>query len=328
MDQHTLPGFRPQSQQVTDGEATEREAAKRAELAAYEANRRALERAIREHCADAGDLLGPGQLPPLPAVRLPPGHFPAALCGPLLAALAALWRYRGAVGLVATHGQLCALLWRFGYRASVATVRRACDQLEAAGALNVLRRVWTAPEGFRDASGRVRRRLQVASVYSLPLEGAPTTLATCGKGCDRTIPICAVLLGCSRRAPKAFSDEKAKKVRPEQSPVDCVHNVPALRAAAPADAEGSEGREAAPPPRRRGLLARFVAALGVAALLALVPSCGRAPLDAPGDAMADADGADDGGPPADAARACRCALRGDAASCAPGCPGGLCCEAP
>jgi hypothetical protein len=325
MDQHTLPGFRPQSQQVTDGEATEREAAKRAELAAYEANRRALERAIREHCADAGDLLGPGQLPPLPAVRLPPGHFPAALCGPLLAALAALWRYRGAVGLVATHGQLCALLWRFGHRASVATVRRACDQLEAAGALNVLRRVWTAPEGFRDASGRVRRRLQVASVYSLPLEGAPTTLASCGKGCDRTVPICAVLLGCSRRAAKAFSDEKAKKVRPEQSPVDSVHNVPALRARAPADAEGCEGREAAPPPRRRGLLARFVAALGVAALLALVPSCGRAPLDAPADGAiaTDADGAaDDAAPPA-----CHCALK-SSPSCAPGCPGGLCCEAP
>jgi len=107
--------------------------------------------------------------------------------------------------------------------------------------------------------------------------------------------------------------------------VDSVDNVPALRARAPADAEGIE-QGAAARPRRRGLLGRLWSALAVAALLALVPSCGRMALPEPvPDALADAS---DGGPLDDEAPpACRCALRRPDAGCAPGCPGGLCCEA-
>jgi hypothetical protein len=336
MDQKTLPGFRPQVQHFTDGELSEREQAKREELAAYEADRLRLERVIREHCADARDLLAPGhELPPLPAPPLPPG-MACGLSRPLLGALCALWRFRGAIGLEASATELAALLWKFGVRASVASVRRAVAELRGAGALQVLHRVWQAPSGWRDASGVKRARMQVRSVYSLPVD----LLTAWGERSGRRPPLCVVLLGCSRCAPKGFSDVLTEL--PEQRLVDKVDNSNVPAPATAADSEGDEGRAGENPP----LGARFVrwaVALVLAscffATLALA-GCARAPLvELPDETPALLDGADDSGAALDGgadAFVCPrkangeswCALKGDAASCAPGCPGGLCCVIP
>jgi hypothetical protein len=269
---------------------------------------------IREHCGTACELLAPGA--PLPwqiPVKLPAGSYRSPLCAFVASVLAGCWRHRGLLGLEASHAELVALAWAYGVPCSLTTMRRALDDLEASGAVQIMRRVWTAPAGWRDASGRPRSRLQVRSVYSLSIP----LLTACGKPGGRTVPLCAVLLGCPRRAAKGCSGESEAKIS-EQSAVDIAEIVPAPRR--PAHAEGFEGRSAAKRPL--GVVCAFVLLVLTLAFAAM--GCDRAPLAERPDALADASdgGTDDGGPPA-----CRCALRaGPDAGCAPGCPGGLCCE--